>query len=598
MDALNTSTPPAPAPTKPASAPAESAPEIDLRQIDVSQFGFTPPVSTPKPSGTAPGPEAPDFSSLGTVPPPLVTASANITAAGSRSLTWQVAAQVTPPPPPEPIDISQLDLSQFGFNPEPAPTPTPAPVEPVDISQLDLSQFGFNPTPASAATPAPTEPIDISQLDLSQFGFNPTPAATPTPAPAEPIDINQLDPSQFGFNPSPPGTLSGGSLVQFSGAPETVSSRGQSFEETRYGIFDGQNYIRSPLAQREGNARFGFSGSDQVQVYEIDKSGKALLRNSPVYDQQDRKNAAQIPDALEFIKGTSGYTKGRPYYVVYDENNREFIFEKNLAVEAEGNSSDQTVPGKLVSVDRKLVSQANAEAQTGGLENQFESVPRGVFNDFGDFLNRVLLDPLTTDRSEAQTAVAKVANLADSLDTLLAAPGDQRIDLSRADYGAFQQLRSEGTVSVDRARLMVAQQLTQELESGKAGKLINDYSKDSARTGAVLKATAATAVGLAVGPAVAAAGLSGAAASAASGAFANSLVEAIEQSSRGNISYSKLVESAANGALLSATLDGLNVNHQALTGYFHDLLLSFSPNEPDPTSVDGLVQSYKALIGA
>ncbi|MFN8611855.1 MAG: hypothetical protein U0931_30200, partial [Vulcanimicrobiota bacterium] len=316
-------------------------------------------------------------------------------------------------------------------------------------------------------------------------------------------------------------------------------------------------------------------------------------------DQQDRANAARIPDALNFVKESPGYTKGKSYYVVFDENNREFIFEKNLAVEAEGMTPDQTVPGKLVSVDRQLVSGGDEQALTGPLENQFASVPRGIFNDFGNFLNRVALDPFTTDRSEAQTAVARVANLADSLDTLLSAPGDQKIDLSRADYGAFQQLRSQGTVSVDQARLLVAQQLTRELESGQAAGLINDYAKDSGRSGAVLKATAVAAVSLAIGPAVTAAGLSGVAGSAASGAFASGLVDAIEQGSNGQVSYSRLVETAASGALLGGALQKLGVEgtgQQALAGFLHDSVLAFAPNTPDPTNVNDLVERFQASL--
>ncbi|MFN8610916.1 MAG: hypothetical protein U0931_25465, partial [Vulcanimicrobiota bacterium] len=301
MDALSTSTAPTASVPKPANpAPADSPPDIDLSQIDFTAFGFTPPAPAAQ-TAPAPGPEAPDFSSLGTVPPPLVTPAANFTAAGSKSLTWQFAAQVNTPAEPDPIDISTMDLSQFGFAPPSAPTPAPAP-EPIDISTMDLSQFGF--APPSAPTPAPApEPIDISTMDLSQFGF------VPPSAPTEAVDI-----SQFGFNPnpstSPGGTLSGGSLVQFAGQPEKITSQGKNTQETRYNIFDGQNFVRSPLALREGNARFGFSSSDQVQVYEIDKKGKALLRNDPVYDQQDRANAARIPDALNFIKESPGYTKG------------------------------------------------------------------------------------------------------------------------------------------------------------------------------------------------------------------------------------------------------------------------------------------------
>ena len=588
---MSTSTPPAPTPAKPASpAQSESTPDIDFSQIDFSAFGATTPAAAPQPA--APGPEAPDFSSLGTVPPPLVSSAGNFTAASSKSLTWQFAAQVNPPAEPEPIDVSTLDLSQFGFSPPSAPAAEP---EPIDISTLDLSQFGFSPPSAPTTEP---EPIDISTMDLSQFGFSPPSAPT-----AEPMDISTMDLSQFGFTPSsgpaPSGTLSGGSLVQFAGQPEKVTSEGKSVQETRYNIFDGENFVRSPLALREGNARFGFSSSDQVQVYEIDKKGKPLLRNAPVYDKQDRANGAKIPEALAFIQDSPGYSKGKSYYVVFDENNREFIFEKNLAVEAEGKTPDQTVPGKLVSVDRSLVSGGDAESSSTGLENQFANVSKGVFNDFGDFLNRIALDPLTTDRSEAQTAVARVANLADSFDTLLAAPGDQKIDLSRADYGAFQQLRSHGTVTVEQARLLVARQLTHELESGQAAGLIHDYAKDSGRTGAVLKAAAATAVGLAIGPAFAAAGLTSLAGSAASGAFASALVDAIEQGSTGHISYARLVENAANGALLGAALNKVGLQgdvEEALAGFLHDSAVEFAPNTPEPTNLEYLVGRFQAAM--
>ena len=568
MDALSTSTPPAPTPAKPASpAQSESTPDIDFSQIDFS--AFAPPAAAPQPAAPAPGPEAPDFSSLGTVPPPLVSPVGNFTAASSKSLTWQFAAQVNTPAEPEPIDVSTLDLSQFGFSPPSAPAAEP---EPIDISTLDLSQFGFSPPSAPTTEP---EPIDISTMDLSQFGFAPNPGTGPS------------------------GTLSGGSLVQFGGKAEEVTSQGKSVQETRYNIFDGENFVRSPLALREGNARFGFSSSDQVQVYEIDKKGKPLLRNAPVYDKQDRANGAKIPEALAFIQDSPGYSKGKSYYVVFDENNREFIFEKNLAVEAEGKTPDQTVPGKLVSVDRSLVSGGDAESSSTGLENQFANVSKGVFNDFGDFLIRIALDPLTTDRSEAQTAVARVANLADSFDTLLAAPGDQKIDLSRADYGAFQQLRSHGTVTVEQARLLVARQLTHELESGQAAGLIHDYAKDSGRTGAVLKAAAATAVGLAIGPAFAAAGLTSLAGSAASGAFASALVDAIEQGSTGHISYARLVENAANGALLGAALNKVGLQgdvEEALAGFLHDSAVEFAPNTPDPTNLEYLVGRFQAAM--
>ena len=585
MDALNVSTAPAPTPARPApAAPSETPPDIDLSQIDVSAFGFTPPAAAPRPAAPAPGPEASDFSSLGTVPPPLVSAAANFTAASSRSLTWQVAAQVNTPAEPEPLDISTLDLSQFGFSPPTAPEP-----EPLDVSTLDMSQFGFSPPSAPTA-----DALDISTLDLSQFGFSPTTAPEP-----EPLDVSTLDMSQFGFSPpsaptaealdlsqfglspdpgpGPSGTLSGGSLIQFAGQPEKVTSQGKSVQETRYNIFDGENFVRSPLALREGNARFGFSSSDQVQVYEIDKKGKPLLRNAPIYDQQDRANAAKIPEALAYIQDNPGYTKGKSYYVVFDENNRKFIFEKNLAVESTGMTPDQTVPGKLVSVDRTLVSGGTAESDTTGLENQFASVTTGIFNDLGDFLNRIALDRFTTDRSEAQTAVARVANLADSIDTLLAAPADSKVDLSRADYGAFQKLRSKGTVTVEQARLLVVEQLTHELESSQVAGLINDYAKDSGRTGAILKAAAATAVGLAIGPAFTAAGVTGLAGSAASGAFASALVDAIEQGSTGQVSYARLVENAANGALLGAALNnlGLTGNQEALAGFLHDSAVAF-----------------------
>ena len=157
------------------------------------------------------------------------------------------------------------------------------------------------------------------------------------------------------------------------------------------------------------------------------------------------------------------------------------------------------------------------------------------------------------------------------------------------------------TASGDASTALGAESTASGIESTATGFLSTAAGAGATALGAESTSSGdyATAVGLAIGPAFAAAGLTSLAGSAASGAFASALVDAIEQGSTGHISYARLVENAANGALLGAALNKVGLQgdvEEALAGFLHDSAVEFAPNTPDPTNLEYLVGRFQAAM--